>query len=164
MRHTNREIEEAKMLARRIAALKNVSSPPLSRVMRATTLLCISSWFLLRKWLRSKYMELLERTTCPHCHGYCHKLTHVAHDEFQMQPCKLCSGKGWIGPQERDSVRWGRGLLEFRLHYRTSLDMMFMTTGIPPDEISQHENGLVHLDNWRPILLQRARDFIEPQH
>ena len=116
--------------------------------MRATTLLCISSWFLLRKWLRSKYMELLELTVCPHCHGYCNNLTHVAHDEFEMQPCKLCSGKGWINWKARESVKWGRALLNYRLERRQSLAFMKCAVGVPEHIISDCESGLLQIDDW----------------
>lgn len=148
MRHTNREIEEAKMLGRRLAALKNVSSPPLSRVRRATTLFVAASWTLLRMCARKFWMELLERTVCPHCHGFKQKLTHVVHDEFEMRPCRLCDGRGWVDWHERESVRWGRALFDYRMDRRMSRSLMHCAIGVSEEDIADCENGYVDLEDW----------------
>ena len=151
MRHTNREIEEAKMLGRRLAALKNVSSPPLSRVRRATTLFVAASWTLLRMRVRSAWMKMLDRTVCPHCHGQGTGFYFCEGDEASItsgRTCRLCIGKGYIGQQQRESVKWGRALFDYRMERRHSLAFMQCAIGTPEHIIAQCESGLIALDDW----------------
>ncbi|MGH8074245.1 MAG: hypothetical protein ACREO4_09245 [Lysobacter sp.] len=148
MRHTNGEIQEAKMLARKVAALKNVSAPPLSRLRGALVLFVRACWNVVRGVVRRTWWKLRDRTLCPHCFGHMQKLTHVVHDEFEMKPCKLCRGRGHIGWQEREAVKWGRALFDYRMQRRHSLAFMQSAIGTPEHIIYKCENGLIHLDDW----------------
>lgn len=156
MRHTNREIQEAKMLARRLAASKNVSAPPLSRLRLATTLFFRAYTMSLRMRLLGAYRKMFGLTVCPRCHGQGTSFNHEIHDEFVLKQCPLCKGRKHIGAYQRETVKFGRALLEYRLSCRMSLEAMYSATGVLPSHISQHEAGLVPLDEWPKSLFNLA--------
>ena len=59
-RYTHREIEEAKMLARRLSAFQNVLGTPLSRLRIATTLLGCAVKTALRMKVRAAWRRFLD--------------------------------------------------------------------------------------------------------
>lgn len=162
MRYSNGQIEHAKMLRRRLSALENVSAPPLSRVKLAAELFLLSGYALLRGVVRRAYWKMLDRTLCPHCHGqgtgYFFRTTEPS-DEVSLtkgNACKLCHGKTYIGWKERESVKWGRALFEYRMSLRMSHHMMSAMTGVIPSHIAKHESGHVPLDEWPSKLYEFA--------
>lgn len=158
MRHTHREIAEAKMLGRRLAALRNAPVPPLSRLRSATTLLTRAVILALRMKVRAAWLQLFDRTVCPKCEGHKHQLTHIIHDEYEMRPCRLCNARGWIGWRERESVKWGAAAKRYRLNAGFSLAKAYYLCGMTPDQITMHEDGLVPLDDW-PSSLRDIADL-----
>ncbi|URA07257.1 hypothetical protein Seregon_BL70062 [Xanthomonas phage Seregon] len=161
MRHTRREIEEAKMLGRRLAASRNAPVPPLSRLRTATTLLLRASWTLLRMSIRSVVMKMFDRTVCPHCRGEgtgYHFCDGDAVSITEGMPCRLCNARGHIGWRERESVKWGGAAKRYRLQGGFSLAKAYYLCGMTPDEISKHECGLVPLDDW-PSSLRDIADL-----
>lgn len=148
MRHTRREIEEAKMLGRRLAAFRNAPVPPLSRLRIATALLVAASCTLLRMSVRSAVMKMFGRTVCPKCDGHKNRLTHIVHDEFEMRPCRLCKARGSISRRQRESVKWGGALKNYRLNNGLSLAQMRYIVDLAPEYIDRLEQGLVPLDEW----------------
>lgn len=158
MRHTHREIAEAKMLGRRLAALRNAPVPPLSRVRAATTLFIAAGWTLLRMSVRSVVLKMFDRTVCPRCQGNKNQLTHVVHDEFEMRPCKLCQQRGYVGWRERESYKWGQAAMRYRMSNGFSLAKAYYLCGLTPDDITKHESGLVPLDDW-PSSLRDIADL-----
>lgn len=163
MRHTNREIADAKMLGRRLAALRNAPVPPMTRVRTATTLFARAVFHALRMSLRSAWLKMFDRTICPKCQGHKNQLTNIIHDEYEMRPCRLCNARGWIGWRERESVKWGAAAKRYRLNAGFSLAKAYYLCGLAPDDITKHEEGLVPLDDWPDSLrdiadLQLDRD------
>ena len=158
MRHTNREIAEAKMLGRRLSALRNAPVPPLFRAHAATTLFFRAGWTLLRMSVRSVWLKMFDRTVCPKCEGNKNQLTNVVHDEYEMRPCKLCNARGSIGWRERESVKWGAAAKRYRLAAGMSLAKAYYLCGLTPDQITMHEEGLVPLDDW-PTSLRDIADL-----
>lgn len=156
MRHMNREIQEAKMLGRRLSALREAPVPPRSRVRQATTLLFPAGWTLLRMSVRSVVMKMFDRTVCPKCEGHKNQLTHIVHDEFEMRPCKLCRAKGHVGWRERESWKWGGALKSYRLNNGLSLAQMGYAVGLVPEHVNQLEQGLVPLDYWPQTAINIA--------
>ena len=158
MRHTRREIEEAKMLGRRLAAFRNAPVPPLSRLRTATTLLGRAVSTALRMKVRAAWLSLFGRTVCPKCEGHKHQLTRIVHDEFEMRPCRLCKARGSINWQQRESVKWGAAAKRYRLAAGMSLAKAYYLCGLTPDQITMHEEGLVPLDDW-PSSLRDIADL-----
>ena len=162
MRHTNREIQEAKMLSRKVAALENVSAPPLSRLACATTLFVSALFTTLRMKLRSAWMKMLDRTVCPSCHGQGTGFFFTSDgDECSVtlgMPCRLCKASGYIGWRERESYKWGGAAKRYRLEAGFSLAKAYCLCGMTPDEISKHECGFVPLDDW-PSSLRDIADL-----
>lgn len=156
MRHTNREIQEAKMLGRRLSALRNASVPPMSRLRIATALLVAASRTLLRMSVRSAVMKMFGRTVCPKCDGHKNRLTHIVHDEFEMRPCKLCRAKGHVGWRERESWKRGGALKNYRLSLRRSVDEAAYLSYMEPEEVLRYEEGLVPLADWPATFLAAA--------
>ncbi len=155
-RYTRREIEEAKMLGRKVAALKNKSPPPLSRLKRSASTLLAVIWFTVRTRARNAALKMFDRTICPVCEGSKKELLHVVHDEFFYTHCRLCRATGHVGWQERESHKWGQALLRYRLSKKASLQLMQHAIGARRETIEKHENGLVPLDDWIIPLYNRA--------
>ena len=150
-RYSHREIEEAKMLGRRLAALKNVSPPPLSRLRNATTLFFRTLWLSIHMLSTRYWMLWHDLTTCPACDGTGSKL--VAEDDFLgTWFCSLCASKGHIGWRERESWKWGQAAQRYRIAAGFSLAKAFYLCGLTPAQITKHEQGLVPLDDWPESL------------
>lgn len=162
MRHTNREIAEAKMLGRRLAALRNAPVPPLSRARAATTLFFRAGWTLLRMSVRSAWLKMFDRTVCPSCNGEGKGFCFVSGDDACSvtadMPCRLCNQRGHIGWREREAVKWGAAAKRYRLNAGFSLAKAYYICGMTPAEISKHECGLVPLDDW-PTSLRDIADL-----
>lgn len=153
MRHTNREIEEAKMLSRRLSALGNVSVPPLSRLRIATTLFALACWVALRSAARGARRWVRDKKVCPCCEGRRQVVRHIIHDEFELAACRLCDGKGEVTWREVEAFKWGGALQRYRLNAGQSLAQMYYTIGLVPDHVHRLECGLVPLDDWpQPAL------------
>ena len=156
MRHTNREIQEAKMLGRRLSAFSEAPVPPITRARRAVGFVFAASWTLLRMSVRSVVMKMFDRTVCPKCDGHKNQLTHIVHDEFEMRPCKLCRAKGHVGWRERESWKWGGALKSYRLNNGLSLAQMYYAVGLVPEHVNQLEQGLIPLDDWPQTAINIA--------
>jgi hypothetical protein len=150
-RYSHREIEEAKMLGRRLAASKNVSPPPLSRLRNATTLFFSILWLSIRMRSTRYWMLWHDLTTCPRCDGRGHRLVVEADYEGEA-PCQLCASKGRIGWRERESWKWGQAAQRYRIGMGFSLAKAFYLCGLTPAQITKHEQGLVPLDDWPESL------------
>lgn len=156
MRHTHREIEEAKMLSRRISAFQNVQVTPLSRLRAATTLLACAVITTLRLRVLAAWRWLRDKHVCPKCAGNRQQLTRIVHDEFEMRPCRLCAGKGEVDWQYVESYKWGQAAQRYRLAAGFSLAKAYYLCGLAPDDITRHEIGLVPLDDWPESLIAVA--------
>ena len=164
MRHTHREIEEAKMLSRRLSTLQDVRVPPLSRARTATTLLACAVITTLRMKLRAAWRWLRDREVCPRCEGRTHMIE--LHEMFGPDPghdgrlpgtkCRLCEGTGEVTWREVESFKWGRALMRYRLTAGFSLAKAYYLCGLTPHQITMHEEGFVPLDNWPESLLSLA--------
>ena len=148
MRHTHREIQEAKMLGRRLAASENVSSPPLSRLKNATRFVFAAARLALRMKAAAFWRYVRDKSVCPCCQGHKQQLTHVYQDEFELRACRLCKGSGEVTWREVESYKWGGALLEYRLSRGISLAQMYYAVGLTPGEVQQLEYGIVPLDDW----------------
>ena len=147
-RYTRREIEEAKMLGRKVAAFKNKPAPPLSRLKRAASTLLAVIWFTVRTRTRNAVLKMFDRTICPVCEGSTVAIMHTIHDEFVGGPCRLCAGSGHVGWKERESHKWGQALQRYRLSKNASLQCVQSAIGARRETIEEHESGLVPLDDW----------------
>ena len=157
-RHTNGEIEQAKMLKRRLSAFENISAPPLSRLRAATTLLLAVTWCYIRQRAGALSRWLRDREVCPKCAGNKHQLTHIIHDEFEMRACRLCNGSGEVTWRELESYKWGQAAQRYRIAAGFSLAKAYYLCGLAPDDITRHEIGLVPLDDW-PTSLRDIADL-----
>jgi hypothetical protein len=148
MRHTNREIEQAKMLSRKVSASQNVSAPPLSRVRVATTLFFSAIALRLKMFGAALWRNIRDKSICPCCAG-----AGIAHhfdyaDGYTAQ-CRLCLGSGEVTWREVESHKWGEALKRYRLSLGYSLPQMYyVLPGNNPHQIERMEQGLVPLDQW----------------
>ena len=166
MRHTNREIQEAKMLARKAAASENVSVPPLSRLRTATALLGRAVSTALRMKVRAAWRWLRDKTVCPRCEGR-HDMIEfnemfgpdAGHDDnLPGTKCRLCRGTGEVTRAQVESFKHGRAAMRYRLIAGMSLAKAYYLCGLTPDQITMHEEGLVPLDDW-PSSLRDIADL-----
>jgi len=158
MRYNHRQIEEAKMLGRKLLASKKSSVPPLSCLRSATTLFFSVLWLSIRMRSVRYWMLLLDRTACPKCEGRKERLIHVAHDEFALCPCPTCGALGWVDWRQRESLKWGDALKRYRLRVGCPLPMASDIWSYPAEEITNIEEGLVPLDEW-PAWLRDMADL-----
>lgn len=166
MRHTHREIAEAKMLGRRLAALRNAPVPPLSRLRSATTLLTRAVILALRMKVRAAWRRLRNMQVCPRCEGR-HDMIEfnemfgpdAGHDDnLPGTKCRLCRGTGEVDQRRVESFKWGRAAMRYRLLAGMSLAKAYYLCGLTPDQITMHEEGLVPLDDW-PSSLRDIADL-----
>lgn len=168
-KHTNGEIEQAKMLGKKLSALQDVSTTPKDRAWSATTLFLIACWQLVRNTCRRnvrQFRNAIRRTRnaivgrrfqCPHCLG-CRNLPE---DNTNVR-CVLCSSTGFISQAQRESVAYGRMLLHWRGDHRASVGRAADMLNVQPLEIGRLENGYVPVAEWprtaREIAEQQMRD------
>ena len=166
MRHTRREIEEAKMLGRRLAASRNAPVPPLSRLRTATALLGRAVSTALRMKVRAAWRWLRDKTVCPRCEGR-HDMIEfnemfgpdAGHDDnLPGTKCRLCRGTGEVTRAQVESFKHGRAAMRYRLIAGMSLAKAYYLCGLTPDQVTMHEEGLVPLDDW-PSSLRDIADL-----
>jgi hypothetical protein len=157
MRSTNQEIQEAKMLARRLEAVRKSSAPPLSRIRDASRLVWLTSVALVAGTISRTLLKMLGRRICPKCNGAKNQLTHIVHDEFAMRQCRLCEGKGFVTEKQLQAWRYGQAHIRYRasLGYSRS-KAYYITGGERPDLIAACEEGLISLHHWPEAMIQNA--------
>ncbi len=163
MRHTHREIHEAKMLARNFSRNENVSVTPLSRFVSARRFVFSALRVAARVKAAALWRYVRDVTVCPNCDGDKQTISHVDHGEFELRDCELrdcelCAGRGEVRWSCVESYHWGRALTRYRTHARLSLAQAFYLCGLTPQQIERHERGLVPLDDW-PETLRNLADL-----
>lgn len=163
-KHTNIEIAQAKMLARRLAAARGVRTT--LGVSGSLRFFLAASWTLLthpfvRAWESLK--QLFLSCECPHCFS--------ARRHFPTEePCKLCNGRGRITTHQQKAVSYGRALFDFRTRERRSAALAaYIIFGIEakldvPLRWQSYEawwlameNGYLPLHEWPDIALHVAQ-------
>lgn len=150
------EYDKAKMLARKVSDFHAMRVPPLSRARAALSLLChvvavvaVQRFGMFSRWIRDKEV-------CPLCEGRKELPFGDAHIVVTGD-CLLCHATGEVTWREIESYKYGQAALRYRRAAGLSLAQWFYTCGLIPQAIEQHEQGLVPIERFNPILLHRAK-------
>lgn len=164
-KHSNVEIAQAKMLARRLAGARGVRTT--LGVSGAIKFFLAACW----AWTHVQLKRVGERinrsflmsSECPHCFGAM---------ASESDECKLCHGRGRITAPQREAVTYGKWLLEWRLRERKSAALCgYMTLAVQLGETTTEgyasyeawwlamENGYMPLEEW-PLLV---REIVESE-
>lgn len=161
-KHSNVEIAQTKMLARRLAAARGV--PTTLGVSYYARRFVYSVWRVATgpfrrsaEWLKQLFLS----SECPHCFGG------MADD---TPSCRLCNGKGRITTHQQKTVKHGRALLDVRLRERRSPYFAGYTVLAVEGNLTlplrwnswdawwlAMENGYLPLDEWPDIARQLAQ-------
>jgi hypothetical protein len=156
-RHTNREIEEAKMLARRLEAARGVRTT--TSVSFAAKMFGLAFWMLVKHSIRRRWNALLTflgSAKCPHCYG-----------DFLArmgERCRLCDNRGRIGQAQQEAVRYGKALAGARIEHRVS--RAFASQKFSLEWNGEHlnwadlENGYVLLADWPAQARELAETYM----
>lgn len=170
--YTNGEIERAKMLKRRLEDLQKISPPPLStlqamaRFRSALRTFVEGVRFTLSLQCTRIAAKLLGKKVCPHCDGQGDLIRVSSVQEeliYANVPCRLCEGDGMIGKDKQAAFSYGAVLRAWRTEKDLSLQQMFYVCGMNPQQIVDHESGLVPVDRWPDSLLNIVRPILFPQ-
>lgn len=162
-KHSHLEIAEAKMLARRLAAAREVRTT--LSVFGAARFFLHACWTLLTRPFRrmaERIKQAVFSTMCPHCYG--------ARVDKEGDECRLCSGRGRITTHQQEAVRYGKALAAWRIDQRRSPALAgYMVLGMEGKlELTLRfnsweswwkamENGYLLVHEWPEIALEIAR-------